>query len=81
MSDPTIESAPNIIFQNYLRKIFISSLFLRKMNNIFNYLIFICLFTECIDLLMLKIIKDQESLFKFSASHLRELCGVVMALQ
>ena len=51
------------------------------MNNIFNYLIFICLFTECIDFLMLKIIKDQESLFKFSASHLRELCGVVMALQ
>ena len=37
------------------------------MNNIFKYLIFICLFTECIDFLMLKIIKDQESLFKFSA--------------
>ena len=45
------------------------------------YLISICRFTECIDFLMLKLIKDQVPLFAFSASHLRELFCVVTALQ
>ena len=45
------------------------------------YLISICRFTECIDFLMLKLIKDQVPLFVFSASHLRELFCVVTALQ
>ena len=47
----------------------------------FKYLNLNCWFTECIDFLMLKLIKDQVSIFKFSASNLGELCCVVMALQ
>ena len=35
------------------------------------YLISICRFTECIDFLMLKLIKDQVPLFAFSASHFK----------
>ena len=86
MTQPNVNCSfrvQNMYFQNYLGKIFISSpiLFLRKMNNVFKYLNLNCWFTECIDFLMLKLIKDQVSLFKFSASNLGELCCVVMALQ
>ena len=49
---------------------FLHLFYFKKDEQCFKYLIFICWFTECIDFLMLKLMKDQVSPFKFSASNL-----------